>query len=342
VVVDSNNNSVGGTTGTTTGGACTGSCNLIAFNGGDGIFAQTGTGNQFRRNSIDANGGLGIDLAPNAVTENDISPTPPVPPHDNDTGINNLQNVPELSNAVKKGITTEVVVVLRSMPSTAFSLEFFSSTTCDGSGNGEGAMLVGSAAVLTNAMGVSTIPIESLSVGVPVGQFITATATRASAPPETSEFSDCVQVGPMVVDTTSVADLRNCQVANLEDCSLVGAINNANTGGGADTIAFNIDPGGTQTIIPAAPLPGIVETVTMDGTTQPGFAGTPIIELNGTSVAGSPLAGLRITAGASTIRGLVINRFGGPGIETSTNGNTIAGNYIGTDGAGNAALPQRG
>ena len=44
------------------------------------------------------------------------------------------------------------------------------------------------------------------------------------------------------------------------------------------------------------------------------------------------VAGIRVTAGDSTIRGLAINRFAAFGIFLTTNGNnTIAGNFIGTD-----------
>ena len=45
--------------------------------------------------------------------------------------------------------------------------------------------------------------------------------------------------------------------------------------------------------------------------------------------------GLSITSGYSTVRGLVINRFTGNGIELDEIGyNAIAGNYIGTDVTG--------
>ena len=48
---------------------------------------------------------------------------------------------------------------------------------------------------------------------------------------------------------------------------------------------------------------------------------------------------MTITAGSSTVRGLVINRFGGNGIEiTSNGGNIIEGNFIGTDVTGSVAL----
>ena len=61
-----------------------------------------------------------------------------------------------------------------------------------------------------------------------------------------------------------------------------------------------------------------------------------LIELNATN-AGN---GLVLGAGSdgSSIRGLVINRFSGTGILVQSNGNTIAGNFIGTNAAGNVGL----
>ena len=65
-----------------------------------------------------------------------------------------------------------------------------------------------------------------------------------------------------------------------------------------------------------------------------------LIELNGAGAgAGTAkvgIAGLTLGSGSggSTIRGLVINRFSGDGILVKSNGNTIAGNFIGTNPAG--------
>ncbi len=55
---------------------------------------------------------------------------------------------------------------------------------------------------------------------------------------------------------------------------------------------------------------------------------------------GSVGTGLTLTAGGSTVRGLVINNFLTAGIELETNGgNTIAGNFIGTDPTGTIGMP---
>ena len=132
-------------------------------------------------------------------------------------------------------------------------------------------------------------------------------------------------------------------VTNTDDSGLGSfrqAILDANGASGTDTIEFDIDTG-LQTISPSAPLPEITDPVIIDGSTQPGFSGTPLIEIDG-SGAGSG-DGLVISAGGSTVRGLVINRFSGDGIELRTaGGNTIEGNYIGTDSTGTVDLGNTG
>jgi CSLREA domain-containing protein len=120
------------------------------------------------------------------------------------------------------------------------------------------------------------------------------------------------------------------------------AITSANTLPDADTIAFSIPGTGVQTISPTSALPTIVNPVTIDGTTSPNFAGTPVIELDGSS-AGIGVDGLLITGGDSTVRELVINRFNGNGILLDGGtGNVIEGNYIGTNSIGTAALGNQG
>ncbi len=116
--------------------------------------------------------------------------------------------------------------------------------------------------------------------------------------------------------------------------SLRQVISNANAITGPNTMRFELIGAATYTIQPLTALPIITDPLTIDGTTQAGFGGTPIIELDGT--AGS--IGLEITAGSSTVRGLVINGFD-EGILLDTNGNNVVqGNYIGTNVAGTGDL----
>ena len=125
------------------------------------------------------------------------------------------------------------------------------------------------------------------------------------------------------------------------DGSLRQAILNANATVELDTIIFGIGAGGHHIIQPLTALPTITYPVIIDGTTQPGFT-TPIIELDGTNVAGDGEYGLNITAGGSTVRGLIINRFSGSsgGGIFLTNGhyNIIEGNYLGVDFTGSISL----
>ena len=126
-------------------------------------------------------------------------------------------------------------------------------------------------------------------------------------------------------------------VINVNDSgagSLRQAILDANANSGLDTIVFQIPGAGVHTIAVLAALPTISDPVVIDGTSQPGYAGTPVIELNGGSLVN--VDGFRLPAGNSTIRGLAINRFGGAGIHVQAPGGTnfIQGNFIGTDTTG--------
>jgi len=126
-------------------------------------------------------------------------------------------------------------------------------------------------------------------------------------------------------------------VADSGAGSLRQAILNANGNSGLDTIAFNISGTGPFTITPASALPTITDPVIIDGTTQPGYTVTPLIEINGSSlVAGTD--GLAISAGGSTVRGLAINRCPRDAIRVESLGtNVIQGNFLGTDPSGTVA-----
>ena len=140
---------------------------------------------------------------------------------------------------------------------------------------------------------------------------------------------------PLAVALTAPASMFVVTTAGDSGAgSLRQAILDANAHSGADTIVFNIPGSGLHTITPSTALPTISDPVTIDGSTQPGFTGSPIIELNG-SQAGANVDGLRITAGSSVVSGLVINRFSSDGVELSGNGgNIVEGCFIGTDATG--------
>ena len=161
-----------------------------------------------------------------------------------------------------------------------------------------------------------------------------------------------------VITVTSTGDAINAPDGTVSLREAITAANdNANFGNaigvgayGADTIAFNIPGSGVKTIAPTSPLPVITDPVTIDGYTEPGSVPnsnpfgeglntTLRIALVGTG-AGASAVGLNLGAGSagSTIDGLAINQFSGDGILVASNGNTVVGNFVGTDAAGTSAL----
>jgi CSLREA domain-containing protein len=177
------------------GGVAAGEANTIAFNGTDGVLLNNGSGISIRGNSIHDNGttsqDLGIELNNDGVTPNDLG--------DGDTGPNNLQNFPVITVATA-GSTT-VSGTLNSTSGVAFTIDVYSNTTCDASGNGEGRTYLGS--VVTSVTdGSGNV---SFSVTVPAltaGQVITATATDGSG--NTSEFSSCFTAAPACTPPATV------------------------------------------------------------------------------------------------------------------------------------------
>ncbi len=114
-------------------------------------------------------------------------------------------------------------------------------------------------------------------------------------------------------------------------------------GGQATTIDFDLPGAGVQTIEPSSPLPAITAAVLIDGWSQPGFAGTPLVEIEGSQAGVSD--GLTTTGSNVTVRGLDINNFSeGAGIHitgATAIDNWIYGSFLGTDPTGTQADPNK-
>jgi hypothetical protein len=139
----------------------------------------------------------------------------------------------------------------------------------------------------------------------------------------------------------SAATFTVTSTADSGASSLRQAIISANGSPGADTINFNIAGAGPYTIALLTALPDVTEPVTINGWSQPGFAGTPLIELTGSAIAAPNTIGLHLsgTSDGSTIQGLVINGFTGPAIRTNnTDNHSFYGNWLGLDDDGTTAL----
>ena len=130
--------------------------------------------------------------------------------------------------------------------------------------------------------------------------------------------------------------------------SLREAMTFAEQSSGADTIVFDIpttdngfDPTtGTYKFLLQNGLPRLNEAVLIDGTTQPGFEGRPLLELDFSQ--SSHCNGFEVLGGNTTIRGFIIHSLttasddqGGMGVAIQgSGGNIVEGNYFGTDAAG--------
>ena len=140
---------------------------------------------------------------------------------------------------------------------------------------------------------------------------------------------------------------------------IVSYVISANTTGGSRTgtvtaagqvftVDQSADSPSVRTITLISPLPKISDPIIIDGTTQPGYAGAPIIEITGVNLSSIDGGnGLNITAGNSTIRSLAINRFTSlnrdSGILLISNGNNIVeGCYLGADKTGKGAFVPNG
>ncbi len=201
------------------------------------------------------------------------------------------------------------------------------------------------------ALAVDANATVTLTVVPTLSGLITNTAIVTGTEP------DAVPANNVATATTTVAipntTFTVTTTADSGPGSLRAAMLAANASAGTiDTIVFAIPGAGPHSIALATFLPTITDPLYLDGTTQPGYAGTPLIELNGTG-AGATANGVFIGAGGagSTIRGLAINRFGtggavgapgGAGIVIQgPGGNRIERNFLGTDPEGILARPNR-
>jgi CSLREA domain-containing protein len=108
------------------------------------------------------------------------------------------------------------------------------------------------------------------------------------------------------------------------------------TFGVSDTIQFGIGTGVQTIFVGVGGLPTITNSVWIQGDST---AGQTIVLDGSSSFFGN---GLTVNARGVTISGLVIDNFQGDGIKLLSDGNSITGNFIGTDPTGTSAAPNVG
>ena len=340
------------TVGNRIGGDAAGEGNTIAGNDAKGVIVTgaAADGNAVIGNSITANAGIGIDLGTDGVTLND--------PGDADTGPNGLLNFPEIAR-VQRVAGNLLVDYTLDVPAGDYRVEVFANTAADPTGHGEGETLLGATTVTHTGSGA-----ETFTVSVPsAATILTLTATvdlGGGSYGATSELSAAVPSPDLVVvnatgdaPDTIVGD-GQCDTGALNaagdpECTLRAAIAEANDPATpVDTIWFAIptaDPGhlgGVWTIEPATELPRISATVTIDGSTQSGFGGDPVVALDGTSIVGAA-TGLYVEVGAddTDLGHLAVVRFPDDGLQVDADRVRVHDLFVGVlpDGvtaAGNA------
>ena len=106
--------------------------------------------------------------------------------------------------------------------------------------------------------------------------------TARFANPAGERVADLSVLAGANIFTVNVVDDEDDGLCDGAHCSLREAINAANDNTGfTDTIEFDIPGDGPHRIRPESALPEITDPVVIDGTTEPNFAGSPIVVIDG-------------------------------------------------------------
>lgn len=177
-----------GAEGNLIGGYTDGKGNTITNSTGDGIatFNTAGTGNSFLGNSIYNNSEFGVDIyADNQTLEDDV---------------------PIITLASVDGDSLFVSGHYEGTPNSAFRIEFFSNTSCDGNGFGEGKTYLGYTTGTSDGSGILTFGDNIYAPAANTGDAITCLTTDGNG--TTHEFSECFTASSGIPDirleTTSV------------------------------------------------------------------------------------------------------------------------------------------
>lgn len=317
-----------GANGNTIGGSASGAGNVLFWSNRNGVTVEgtpSPTGNVISRNSIYGNAGLGIDLGADGVSRNRAGGP--------FAGPNQFQNSPIITAASYASGSATISGKLNSAPNASFVVEVFNNPAAHTTGFGEGRAFLKAVSVTTDIAGNATFTLVT-PVPAPVGQVVCATATDAAG--NTSEFSPAFQLLGVPANAALI-------VTNTNDGgpgSLRQAILDANAHTGSDRIEFDIAPGGSMLIIPNGSLPEITDSVVIDGATQPGYLGRPLIAIVGWNSGDS--SGLTVSTGQATINALCVSAYNRSGINLLTSGNTVTGCWIGTDSTGQTAWGNNG
>ena len=281
--------------------------NTIFSNKNAGVLVYSGTQNTVSQNSIYSNQQLGIVLGVSGVTQNSSCQTVT-------TGANLLQNAPvltagagntfvsatatdpngntsEFSNCVATSLNGSLLTIagsLNSTPNTTYTIEYFSDTSCDASGYGQGQTYLGAMPYTTASSSGSggtaacTAPINSTLD-------LNKAALMISVPPKLNTFANfanplnatVTNLGPAVAASVVFTDVLPSGVVylsattNLGSCGFASGTITCNLGnirpGGVVTISVSVAPNAaatfSDTVTVASPTPQ-ANTAVLNATTS--------------------------------------------------------------------------
>jgi hypothetical protein len=174
---------------------------------------------------------------------------------------------------------------------TAGSLTLPSTAGLTGSGRGTGSLSYSGPLLAVDAA------LDLLTYTPPIGPhlFTTLTLDARSYGSTSPEAQFPLTDGVLEVSTTDDDGPGSLRQAILDATDVTA---------GQVAIDFAIPGAGVLTITPITPLPPITTSVLFDGTSQPGYDGTPLIAISQSPGSSDPLA---ISGGTLTIRGLAIS-----------------------------------
>ncbi len=318
--------------------------NRIAHNGHNGIVVLQDDDEggevsqvQWRTNRLYSNGQIGIDLGNNGITVNDLN--------DADTGPNGYQNWPVLLSAENSGrIRGNIQMQLG--PVQSYALDVYQSSSCDPSGNGEGAAYLDT--IFISGGGGHANFDEFIDPMPSAGNYISLIATDSSG--NSSEFGTCraVETATFVVnqangginsDDINPGDGR-C-LTNNNDCTLRAAIMEVNALGGDEpyNIYFDLGLTGLIHVSDSTAIPTITVPVNLDGladnsdTSCPASAGA--FAVLRVTISGFNLSANKdtITLGTgsdgSTIRGIAFVNAKDSALHITSDDNVVACSWFG-------------
>ncbi len=228
-----------------------------------------------------------------------------------------------------------------------YTVEFFASSA---TGASPAFQFLGTATpTLTTSTQKFTDIITTLSVPLQSSQSVTATLTASSN--DTSEFASSAAISPALLVTNTSDNVAGANVGSLRQAILDAD----NITSGSNSITFQIptsDSGfksatRSWTIALSSALPPIKTSTLLDGTSQPGYIGAPIIQIDGSTshiasdglqlaLSGSPSAQAGFSGSLATEGFLAELR---RGLHVLEQQDVIQSNYLGTNVTGTAVGP---